>query len=158
MIDSASGRLSRVVAMRLAPGDDLFLGIEETCRKYGIKNGVILSGIGSLRNAKFFDPVELPETKSGYGYSEAIEEEGPIELISASGAICTGPDGDVLLHVHCCFADSSGRAFAGHLIEGNTVLLTADVTIAEYEGILMDRRFDEELGVPIVRPRQLQQK
>lgn len=155
MIASAEGKLNKVVALRLAPGDDLLHGIEQACEKHGIKNGVILSGIGSLRNARFFDPVELPDTKSGYGYSDPIEKDGPVEIISVSGVICHGSDGEVQIHAHCCFADKTGESFAGHLIEGNTVLLTADIAVAEFDGILMNRGFDEELGVPIVRPRQL---
>ncbi len=155
MITSASGVLKRVVAARLSPGEDLLAGIESICRSYSINSGVILSGIGSLRAARFFDPVELPGVKAGYGYSKPLEEPGPIELVSSSGCVCSGEGNEPLLHIHCCFSDASGRAFAGHLIEGNLVLLTADLVIGEFGGIEMARRFDEDLGVPLVKPRQL---
>lgn len=155
MIDSAAGTFGRVVAFRLSPGEDLLDGIQSTCEKYGIHNGVILSGIGSLNGATFFDPVALPGTKAGYGYSEPIVRTGPTELISASGCVCQGERGEVLLHVHCCFADSDGNTFSGHLIQGNRVLLTADLVIGEFDGILMDRRMEEDLGVYIVHPRQM---
>ena len=155
MLESAVGKLSRVVAIRLAPGDDLLRGMEDACIKYGIKNGVILSGIGSLRSALFFTPVELPETKAGFGYSTPIDMAGPIELISVSGAVCEGLEGEPSLHVHCTFGDSQGYVRAGHLIEGNIVLLTADICIGEYGDIRVARSMDEELGVPIAHPIQL---
>ena len=155
MLESAVGKLSRVVAIRLAPVDDLLRGMEDACIKYGIKNGVILSGIGSLRSALFFTPVELPETKAGFGYSTPIDMAGPIELISVSGAVCEGLEGEPSLHVHCTFGDSQGYVRAGHLIEGNIVLLTADICIGEYEDIRVARSMDEELGVPIAHPIQL---
>lgn len=154
MLESAVGKLKRVVAIRLAPGDDLLKGMEEACVKYGIKNGVIMSGIGSLRSALFFTPVELPETKAGFGYSTPIEMEGPIELISVSGAVCEGLQGEPSLHIHCTFGDSVGNVKAGHLIEGNIVLLTADLCIGEYEDIRVVRSMDEDLGVPIAHPIQ----
>ena len=154
MTELACGSFGRAVAVRLSPGEDLLGGIQSACEKFGIHNGVIVSGIGSLRNARFFDPVELPGTKAGYGYSDPIEKSGPIEIISVSGSVCTGDDGGVLLHVHCCFADRDGTACAGHLIEGCKVLLTADLVIGELEGMVLERRMDPDLGVCLIHPRQ----
>ena len=154
MIEHAVGSLKRTVAFRLSPGEDLLGGIQAVCEHYGIKSGVLLSGIGSLRSARFFTPVVLPGTKAGYGYSTPVEEAGPIELISVSGIIGEGENGAPLLHVHCCFADGTGRTFSGHLIEGNEVLMTADLVIGELYGIFMDRRYDPELDVYLVHPTQ----
>jgi len=151
----AAGKLKRVVALRLMPGEDLMGGIEEACNRYGIRHGCILSGIGSLNGVRFFDVEALPGKKAGYGYGSLIEVRGPMELISVSGSICEGADGEVLLHVHGCFSDKTGRCFAGHMIEGNKVLLTADVVIGEFEGISMDRRYDENLDIYLIHPREI---
>lgn len=155
MISMAEGTLKRVVAFRLSPGEDILEGLENVCDRYGIRNGVIISGIGSLDGARFFDVEALPGTKAGYGYGRPIEHTEPIELVSASGCIGEGENGEALFHVHCCFSDKAGNAYGGHLIEGNKVLMTADFVIGEFEGIAMDRRFDEDLGVFIVKPRQI---
>ena len=48
-----------------------------------------------------------------------------------------------------------GNAHGGHLVEGTKVLLTVDVIIAEIEGMVMGRQFDENLEVPIFAPRQV---
>ena len=152
-METAVGGLSRVLAIRLKPGTDVLLGLEEACKANGINNGVILSAIGSLKNPHFGDVVELP-TKAGYGYGETLHLTGPIELTNASGIICHDDEGNTNLHVHMTVTDRHGNAHGGHLVEGTKVLLTTDVVIAEINGIVMGRKFDNELEVPLFAPRQ----
>lgn len=152
-IEMAEGKLSRVVAIRLTPGTDVLLGLTEACARAGINNGVILSAIGSLDSPHFCDVVEL-DTKAGYGYGETLHLTGPIELTNASGIICHDDEGNTNLHVHMTLTDRHGNAHGGHLVEGTKVLITTDVIIAEIEGLVMGRKFSEEMGVPLFAPRQ----
>lgn len=152
-MEMAQGKLGRVIALRLKPGTDVLLGLTEACKRNGINNGVILSAIGSLDGVQFCNPVELP-TKAGYGYGETLHLTGPIELTNASGIICHDDEGNTNLHVHISLSDRHGNAHGGHLVEGTKVLLTTDVIIAEIEGLVMGRKFDEELEVPLFAPRQ----
>ena len=152
-MEMAQGKLGRVIAVRLKPGTDVLLGLQEACERNGINNGVILSAIGSLQDPHFCNPVELP-TKAGYGYGETLHLTGPIELTSAAGIICHDDEGNTNLHVHVGLSDRHGNAHGGHLVEGTKVLLTVDVVIAEIEGVVMGRKFNEELGVPLFAPRQ----
>ena len=152
-MEMAQGKLGRVIAVRLKPGTDVLLGLQEACERNGINNGVILSAIGSLQDPHFCNPVELP-TKAGYGYGETLHLTGPIELTNASGIICHDDEGNTNLHVHMTLTDRHGNAHGGHLVEGTKVLLTVDVIIAEIEGLVMGRKFDEELEVPLFAPRQ----
>ena len=152
-MEMAQGKLGRVIAVRLKPGTDVLLGLQEACERNGINNGVILSAIGSLQDPHFCNPVELP-TKAGYGYGETLHLTGPIELTSASGIICHDDQGNTNLHVHITVTDRHGNAHGGHLVEGTKVLLTVDVILAEIEGLVMGRKFDEELEVPLFAPRQ----
>ena len=152
-MEMAQGKLGLVIAVRLKPGTDVLLGLQEACERNGINNGVILSAIGSLQDPHFCNPVELP-TKAGYGYGETLHLTGPIELTSASGIICHDDEGNTNLHVHMTVTDRHGNAHGGHLVEGTKVLLTVDVILAEIEGLVMGRKFDEELEVPLFAPRQ----
>lgn len=152
-IEMAQGKLGKIIALRLQPGTDVLLGLTEACKRAGINNGVILSGIGSLDSPHFCNPVELP-TKAGYGYGEVLHLTGPIELTSAAGIICHDDEGNTNLHVHIGLSDRHGNAHGGHLVEGTKVLLTVDVVIAEIEGMVMGRKFNEELEVPLFAPRQ----
>ena len=152
-IEMAQGRLGRIIALRLTPGTDVLLGLTEACKRAGINNGVILSGIGSLNGVAYCNPVELP-TKAGYGYGETLHLTGPIELTNASGIICHDDEGNTNLHVHMTVTDRHGNAHGGHLVEGTKVLLTVDVIIGEISGVIMGRKFDNELEVPLFAPRQ----
>ena len=154
-IEMAQGKLGRVIVVRLRPGADVLLSLEEACREHNITNGVILSAIGSLDGVAYCNPVELPEIKAGYGYGETLHLTGPIELTSASGIICHDDEGTINLHVHMDLCDRHGNAHGGHLVEGTKVLLTLDAVIAEVEGIDMRRKYNNELGVPLLAPQQL---
>lgn len=151
-MQSAEGSIKRVVAFRLAPGEDVLEGLRKACETYRIKNGVILSGIGSLKGVRFYDPVPLPHKKAGYGYSDPIEITEPVELVTASGMICQSREGETLFHVHIGFSMADGTGRGGHLIEGNRVLLTVDMVIGEIDGMTMGRRYDEDLEVYLFHP------
>ncbi|MFA9423606.1 MAG: PPC domain-containing DNA-binding protein [Sedimentibacter sp.] len=150
----AEGNLKRIIAIRLKPGTDVLKGLEEICKEKGIKDGVILSALGSLDGAVFCNPIELPEKKAGYGYGDSSSLIGPIELINATGLICHNSKDEVSLHIHMSLSDRHGNAHGGHLVEGTKVLLTVDMVIAELEGLVMGREFDPDLEVPIFAPRQ----
>lgn len=151
-MQSAAGSIGRVIALRMAPGEDILLGLQQVCKEHNLNNGIILSGIGSLNGARFCDPICLPEKKAGYGYSDPIVMNGPVELLSAAGMICQGVDGETLFHVHLSLSDQNGGGWGGHLIEGNKVLLTADFVIGELNGLCMGRRWDTDLETFIFNP------
>ncbi|MBQ9330868.1 MAG: DNA-binding protein [Oscillibacter sp.] len=153
-IEMAQGSLKRVVALRLKPGTDVLLGLEEACKRAGISNGVILSGLGSLDGVRFCNPIYIPEKKAKYGYGEPTYLDEVIELTGLSGIICHDDEGVTNLHVHVTLSDKDGKAYGGHLVEGTKVLLTVDVVVAEIEGLVMGRKFDSELEVPLFAPRQ----
>ena len=152
--ESAEGKLKRVIAIRLHPGTDVLLGLTEACKNYNISNGVILSAIGSLNGVHYCNVEALPDKKAGYGYGGELYLDGPIELTSASGIICHDDDNNINLHVHINLSDKYGNAHGGHLVEGTKVLLTTDVIIGEIEGIIMARKFNTELEVPLFAPIQ----
>lgn len=154
-MQSASGKISRVIAVRLSPGEDLLEGLTEACKQHSLKNGLIMTGIGSLRSARVFNPVPLPDKKIGYGYGEPIALAGPIELLATGGMICQGDDGQTLFHAHVSLSDQNGGAWGGHLIEGNRVLITADFVLGEVDGMNMGRSYNEEAELMLFNPRPL---
>lgn len=152
---SAKGNVKNVYAVRLEAGEDIIEGITKLCEQYNIRHGVIVSGIGSLSKASFYDPAPFPEKPGGYGYGNPIVFEGGIELISLSGVICEDDEKNVSLHIHGAFADGEGKSYAGHLIKGNHVLITVELIIEEFENIYMARKLDEKLGMMLFTPIQI---
>jgi predicted DNA-binding protein with PD1-like motif len=138
------GSVSRVMMIRLHPGQDLIEGIAEACLTHGLKSGVITSCIGSLQRASFFTVVPLPN-KIGAGYGDPVVKEGPLELVSAQGTIGQDLEGKLLIHMHGALADSRGNVFGGHLIKGKCpVLVTCEAMIAFLEGVHAVQRPDPE--------------
>ena len=151
---AAEGKLGRVIVLRLKPGMDLLDGIQAACERYQIRNGVILSAIGSLGRVRYCDVEALPEKKCGYGYGRVLELDDTIELTGAGGVICSDAEGNINLHVHICMSDKNGKAYGGHLVQGTTVLMTADIVLGEIEGVSMLREYDPEMDVYLLSPRQ----
>ncbi len=151
---AAEGRMGRVVVIRLAPGADLLGGMQSACERYGIRNGVVISAIGSLACVRFCDVEALPEKKCGYGYGRILTLDDTIELTSAGGVICSDDEGNINLHVHISMSDKTGKAYGGHLVQGTRVLMTADIVLGEIEGVSMLREYDPEMDVYLLSPRQ----
>lgn len=152
---AASGTFKKVHAIRIEPGEDVMECLLDYCKKNQIGHGVIVSGIGSLDGCSFFDPAEIPGKPGLYGYGDAIELPSPIELIAMNGIICTDGKKQPSLHIHAAFADMHGREYGGHFKEGNRVLTTVELVIAEFDGISMTRTMDPIRGVPVFVPIQL---
>ena len=153
-IISAEGKLGRVVVVRLAPGTDLLEGIQAACEKHRIRNGVVISAIGSLNGVRFCDVEPLPDKKCGYGYGKVLSLDETIELTGAGGVICCDEAGKINLHIHISMSDKNGKAFGGHLVEGTKVLMTADIVLGEIEGISMLREHDPYMDVYLLSPKQ----
>ena len=154
-ISAAEGRLGRVIVVRLAPGTDLLDGMQAACERYGIRNGVVISAIGSLARVRFCDVEALPDKKCGYGYGRVLALDETIELTGAGGVICSDEEGNINLHVHLSMSDKTGKAYGGHLVQGTTVLMTADIVLGEIEGVSMLREYDGDMDVYLLHPQQL---
>ena len=151
---SAEGGFGKVHVIRFEPGEDVLTGIQSYCEEHRVCNGVVVSGIGSLDGCTFFDPMEIPGKPGCYGYVEPLFRGTPIELVGLSGIICHETDGKIVPHIHASFADKDGNEYGGHLKEGNLVLVTVEVVIAEIEGISMRREMDQLRGVPVLSPEE----
>lgn len=151
---TAKGTVGRVHVIRLEPGEDVIKGIQNYCDDNSIASGVIISGIGSLDGCSFLDPIELPGKPGCFGYGDPIDKETPIELVGLSGIICHDDGGRPSPHIHASFADAAGNEYGGHLKEGNRVLITVEIVIAEIDGMDMKRAVDPSKGVPVLFPKE----
>jgi predicted DNA-binding protein with PD1-like motif len=151
----AAGNIDRMHVLRLEPGEDVLGCIQKYCEEEKLTDGVVVSGIGSLDGCTFFDPMEIPGKPGCYGYVTPIDLPSPIELIGLSGIICRGDDGEPVPHIHAAFADEKGNEYGGHLKDGNKVLVTVELVIAEIKGVAMTRVLDPSKGVPVLSPEEL---
>lgn len=146
----AEGRLGRLVVLRLPPGADVMESLKRVATERGIRSGIVLGGVASLRTAElrnvgqFSDRFPIQDPDRVYTHLD-----GPLELLSVSGNVSEKEDGSI--EVHCHGVISAGKpaavAFGGHLLPGLKVLSTAELAIVEITGMHLFRRYDEETRV-----------
>jgi len=126
-----------VLMVRLYQDEDLFAGVREACLKSGLKTGIVVSGIGMLKQAElsFF-------LKQGQYHTAQFPE--PLELVSLTGNVIL-QDGDVVFHLHAVLARESKETVAGHLAKGK-VNVTNEIAIVKTD-ITAERRKDPATGL-----------
>jgi uncharacterized protein len=118
-------------ALRLRPGEDLRLALDEVRRARALGAACVVTCVGSLARAE----LRLA------GGDQVLSLAGPLEIVSLVGTL--SPDGP---HLHGALADASGRVHGGHVLAGCTVLTTAEVVLRELEGLAFARELDPATG------------
>lgn len=117
--------------LRLPPGADLRQSLEAALCEHGAASAFVVSGIGSLSNARLRFAGAESETSL----------TGTFEILCLSGTLT--PDGG---HLHMAIADQHGRVAGGHVCYGNTVRTTAEVLLASPQEWTLAREFDANTG------------
>ncbi len=119
---AVNGHITRVVVMRMKYRSDLLHGMEKLVKEQNIRNGVILTGIGSLRGYRVHSVSsrDLPVSDTFVANPKA-----PANLNAMNGYIVDGA-----IHAHVTMAVNGGRdTISGHLEPGCEVLTYAIVTV-----------------------------
>jgi hypothetical protein len=101
--------------IRLLPGQDLRRAIEEAVAASGCDAAFVVSGIGSLAQAR----IRLA------GADQPRSIVGDMELVTLAGSVTT--DGS---HLHAALATDQGHMIGGHVGFGCIVRTTAEVLLA----------------------------
>jgi predicted DNA-binding protein with PD1-like motif len=119
-----TSQFTRVELIRMSPGADMLEGLKKAVIEKGIRNGVILSGIGSVTDYHF----HVVSDKNLPPGEEDPEASMPKDLIAVQGYIL---DNDV--HAHITLSDENS-VIGGHLEPGTKALTFFIITI----GVLPD--------------------
>lgn len=130
----SQANVNRRYVIRLDKDDMLMESIEKVIEEKGIRNAVVVSGIGTLSDARIH-----MVTTTGYPAVETYPEwkDDPIELCSIAGIIADGKP-----HLHMVFSDSKGT-YSGHVEHGCRTLYLCEIVIEDL-GIDLVRRIDEK--------------
>ena len=131
--------VKRILFFRLRKGEDLLGAIKERAEQSGVDSGVFM-GIGALARARlgYFD-LESREYR-------VIELDREVELLSCLGNI-SKRDGETVVHAHILVSDEEGRAYGGHLLEGNPISVTVELAIVDAPELKLRRTLDPEMGL-----------
>ena len=113
--------------LRLKPGTDLRLQIEQYVKSNNIKAGWISTCAGSLThyNIRF---ANQPNGSKG---------EGHFEIVSLTGTVSVNGS-----HIHLSISDSTGKTIGGHLLDSNIVYTTAEIILQEDDDFSFTREKD----------------
>jgi predicted DNA-binding protein with PD1-like motif len=120
-----SGQFDRIVVMRVKFRTDLLHGIEQMVKQEKIRNGVILSGIGSLRGYHVHQ-INNRDFPTQNVFTKALDT--PCDLVGMNGYIVNG-----VIHAHMTLGTGE-KAIAGHLEPGTEVFTYAIVTVGVMNG------------------------
>ncbi len=129
------GEFERVVVLRFKYKVDLLAAFEQMVMDQGIRNAVILAGIGSVRN------YHLHAVSNRVFPSENIFTRNPTkpaDIVSMNGYVIDGR-----IHAHMTLADEN-QAFGGHLEPGTNVFTFAIVTLGVFEDGIDLRTIDDK--------------
>jgi predicted DNA-binding protein with PD1-like motif len=120
-----NAKFERIVILRFKYKADLLAGMEKLIRQEGIKNAVILSAAGSVRNYHIHS-VSNRDFPSENIYTK--DPSDPADIVSMNGYVIGG-------RTHAHMTLTNGRhAFGGHLEPDTNVFTFAIVTL----GVLSD--------------------
>ncbi len=118
---SHESTISRMIMIRVDPGEDLLDALRRAVVKHGVQNGVFVSGAGSIRRYHFHvvSSTDLPPENA------FVKGDGAFDIVAITGAVLGGR-----VHAHITFTDDAST-LGGHLEPGCEVLTFAMVALAE---------------------------
>ncbi len=118
-----TGSMGRVAYARIAPNEDLVVGVEKLCLAAGFSNAFVRGALGSL--------VDACVGTQGGGYRHI---QGPaVEIVSLAGEVRAGDDGSLRASLTGVVADPDGEVYGGPFVAGlNPVCMTFEVTLEEW--------------------------
>jgi uncharacterized protein len=117
------GAMGRVAYARIAPSEDLVLGVEKLCLAEGFRNAFVRGALGSLVDAC------MGTLEGEYQYIR-----GPaVEIVSLAGEVRSRSDGSLSAALTGVVADTDGNVCGGPFVAGlNPICMTFEVTLEEW--------------------------
>ena len=139
------GGPTQVVIIALEPGEMLLESIREAIARHDIRNGVVVSGIGTLRTCHmhYIEHTDFPPKDRFFRLVK------PLELVSTSGLIADGEP-----HLHIVVSCGETEVWAGHLEPESEVAYLAEIAILKVNDLAMVRRTDPKRKVRLLGPKE----
>lgn len=125
------------VVVKLEHGENLFKELGNVIIHAGISSGMIVSGIGMLKD------VELGYYNGKNYISKKFEKS--MELAGLHGSIAENT-----FHIHCSIADNKHRVYGGHLSKAQ-VSTVCEILILKLENIKLKRVLDKKTRLKILK-------
>ncbi len=136
MVIMKSGEDKSLIVVKLDDGEDLFESLSIIIEKYEIESGIVLTGIGMLRNfvLGYFD---------GQVYQKK-EFKDAWELVSLQGSITT--EKETVIHLHASLAEESNNVVGGHLFQAEVCTLN-EIVLRKLNDLTLIRKENPITGL-----------
>jgi predicted DNA-binding protein with PD1-like motif len=128
-------QIQEIYRIRLDRGELLLESINAAIKQYGIEDGLVLTGVGSLQVCTY----HAASTLDAVAVDRYFTVKGPMEILNLNGIIAAGEP-----HLHMTMSTIKRGAFGGHLEKGCKVLYRVEVTIAKTSGPPLERKLNQE--------------
>ena len=128
-INYKKSKLTTTYALRLRPGQDIRLELENFAKLNNLKAAYIITTVGSLKKA-VLRYANQPQTTI---INEKLEIVSLVGIISINGS-----------HLHISLSDKAGKTIGAHLQKGSEIYTTAEIIIGELEDLEFKREEDKE--------------
>ncbi|TFG24372.1 MAG: DNA-binding protein [Promethearchaeota archaeon] len=130
-----------IINLGIEPGEMLLESIIEAIEKCEIENGVVVSGIGTLKtcNMHYINHTDFPPSDS------IFHLEKPLELLSVSGIIANKEP-----HLHIVVSCKDSEVYGGHLEPESEVAYLAEISILKTNFIQMKRHLDSKRKIRLL--------
>ena len=144
MISFCGKTSDRIHVFQLTKGEYLLEEIQKGIDKENIKNGIVITGLGTLDRCVMHSVVTMTMPVENRYHTW---ENEPIGVSAMNGVIANGQP-----HIHMVISTYTGeeQTYSGHLENGTRVLCRMEVAVLEIEDIRLERMLDEN-GVEILR-------
>ena len=135
-------KITRVIVVKLEPGDDLLTSLSKIAKTYRIKSGFI-NCIGALKQFTlgYYD-LDLNEY-----IMETFSEN--VELVSCIGSLAY-EDEEPIIHIHISVGRRDYSVLGGHLGKPSIVSITGEVSIFEIDKKL-NREINPKFGLALMK-------
>jgi uncharacterized protein len=135
---------TELVTIGFKPGEMLLESIKEAIQSQGIRNGAVVSGIGTFKTCRmhYVEHTGFPPRDHIFTLHK------PLELLSVNGLIADGEP-----HLHIVVSCGEDEVYGGHLEDGSEVLYLAEIAILAFNEHQMERQLDPERRVRLLRPK-----
>jgi uncharacterized protein len=132
---------TELITIGFKPGEMLLESIQVAIASQGIRNGAVVSGIGTLKTCRmhYVEHTGFPPRDHFFTL------EKPLELLSVSGLIAGGEP-----HLHIVVSCGQDEVFGGHLEPGSEVLYMAEVAILVFNEHQLERQFDPDRKIKLL--------
>jgi predicted DNA-binding protein with PD1-like motif len=134
---------TEIITLGIEPGEMLLESIIKAIEQHDIQNGIVISGIGTLKtcNMHYINHTNFPPSDTMYHL------EKPLELLSVNGIIANREP-----HLHIVVSWKDKKFYGGHLESNSEVAYLAEIAILKTNYLPMKRHLDTQRKIKLLGP------